>query len=59
MILKVLKIEKFSAPWAGLRSEELQKITGVEDAIFAIGDFLVVAKTKEGAIKLAQIAVES
>ncbi len=52
--------KNFPAPWAGLRSEELQKITGVEDAIFCHrGLFLVVAKTKEGAIKLAQIAVES
>lgn len=46
--------------WAGLREEELQKITGVNDAIFCHrGLFITVAKTKEGAIKLAQIAVES
>ena len=46
--------------WAGLRDEELANVTGVPDAIFCHrGLFLAVAKTKEGAIKLAQIAVES
>ena len=46
--------------WAGLRDEELAKITGVPDAVFCHrGLFLVVAKSKEGAIKLAQIALES
>ena len=50
----------FPKSWAGLRDEELQKISGVSDAIFCHrGLFLAVAKTKEGAIKLAQIAVES
>ena len=46
--------------WAGLRDEKLQKISGVSDAIFCHrGLFLAVAKSKEGAIKLAQIAIES
>ena len=50
----------FLSSWAGLRDEELQKITGVSDAVFCHrGLFLAVAKTKGGAIKLAQIAVES
>lgn len=50
----------FPSSWAGLRNEELQKITGVSDAIFCHrGLFLAVAKSKEGAMKLAQIAVES
>ncbi len=50
----------FPKAWAGLRDEELQKITGVADAVFCHrGLFMVVAKSKEGAIKLAQIAVES
>lgn len=45
--------------WAGLRDEELQKVTGVEDAVFCHRAlFMAVAKTKEGAIKLAQIALE-
>ncbi len=45
--------------WAGLRDEGLQKISGVEDAVFCHRAlFLAVARSKEGAIKLAQIAVE-
>jgi len=46
--------------WAGLRDEELANVSGVSDALFCHrGLFLVGAKSKEGAIKLAQIAVES
>ncbi|HEV7424421.1 MAG TPA: MYG1 family protein, partial [Candidatus Paceibacterota bacterium] len=46
--------------WGGLRDEELQKVTGVNDAVFCHqGLYMAVAKSKEGAIKLAQIAVES
>jgi len=46
--------------WAGLKDKELQDITGVPDATFCHrGLFLAGAKTKEGAIKLAQIALES
>jgi uncharacterized UPF0160 family protein len=46
--------------WAGKRDKEMAKITGVEDAIFCHnGLFLAVAKSREGAIKLAQIALES
>ncbi len=46
--------------WAGLRDEELENVTGVPGAIFCHrGLFFAVAKTKEGAMKLAQIAVES
>lgn len=45
--------------WAGLRDEELVKITGVEDATFCHnGRFLVVAKSKEGAMLLAKKALE-
>lgn len=45
--------------WAGLRDEELEKVSGVEGATFCHRKlFLAVAKTKEGAIKLAQIALE-
>ncbi len=50
----------FPASWAGLRDEELQKVTGVPDAIFCHrGLFLAVAKSKEGAIKLAEIALQT
>lgn len=50
----------FPQGWGGLRDGELAKITGVSDAVFChIGLFLAVAKSKEGAIKLAQIALNS
>ncbi len=52
--------KNFPESWAGLRNEELAKITGVTDAVFCHKNlFLSVAKSKEGAMKLAQIAVES
>jgi uncharacterized UPF0160 family protein len=52
--------KNFPTAWGGLRDDELQKISGVEDAIFCHRAlFLCAAKTKEGAVKLAQIAVES
>ena len=44
--------------WAGLRDEELQKITGVKDAVFCHRAlFMAVAKSKEGAMKLAELAL--
>lgn len=46
--------------WAGLSDEKLAKISGVPDAVFCHRNLFVAnAKSKEGAIKLAQIAVES
>jgi uncharacterized UPF0160 family protein len=46
--------------WSGLRDEEFQKVTGVSDAVFCHRAlFLAVAKSKEGAIKLAQLALEN
>lgn len=51
--------KNFPKSWAGLRDEELQNVTGVRDAVFCHRAlFLAVARSKEGAIKLAQIAVE-
>jgi uncharacterized UPF0160 family protein len=48
------------ASWAGLRAEELAKVSGVSDAVFCHkGLFMAVAKTKEGAIKLAELALGS
>jgi len=48
----------FPAAWAGLRDGELQNITGVTDAVFCHrGLFMAVAKSKEGAIKLAELAL--
>lgn len=44
--------------WAGLRGTELQKVTGINDAIFChSGRFLIVSETKESALKLAQKAI--
>jgi uncharacterized UPF0160 family protein len=53
------KIKKlFPEAWAGKRDEEMAIISGVSDAIFCHnGRFLVVAKSKEGAIKLAEKAL--
>ena len=46
--------------WGGKRDEELQKITGVSDAIFCHrGLWLAGAKSKEGILKMAEIALES
>lgn len=48
------------ASWVGLRGEELAKVTGVPDSVFCHrGGFMAVAKSKEGAIALAKIALES
>lgn len=45
--------------WAGLRDEEMQKVTGVPDAIFCHNNlFLATAASKEGALALAKLAVE-
>lgn len=59
--LKSFKHKKsLPASWAGLNGEEFQKVSGVPDAVFCHRVlFLAAAQSKEGAIKLAQIAVES
>ena len=56
---KTFKNKKdFPKSWAGLRDEELQNVSGVGDAVFCHRNlFLAVAKTKEGAIKLAELAL--
>jgi uncharacterized UPF0160 family protein len=44
--------------WAGKTGEELEKITGVPGSVFCHrGRFMAVAKTKEGILKLAEIAL--
>ncbi len=44
--------------WAGLRDQELAIVTGVPDATFCHnGRFLAVAGSREGALKLAELAV--
>ena|SRR3989344_4004254 len=46
--------------WAGKQADELAFVTGVRDAIFCHRDrFLAGAKSKEGALKLAEIALNS
>lgn len=48
----------FPKAWAGKRDDELAEISGVPDAIFCHnGLFMAVAKSKEGAIKLAELAL--
>lgn len=50
----------FPQQWAGLRDKDLADITGVEDAVFCHKNlFLAVAQTKEGALRLAQLAVNA
>jgi uncharacterized UPF0160 family protein len=45
--------------WAGLRDESLASVTGVSDAIFCHNArFLAVAKSKEGVLELARLALE-
>ncbi len=49
----------FPKSWQGLRDKELADITGVSDAIFCHRNgFMCVAKSKDGAIKLAELALE-
>ena len=50
--------KNFPSTWAGLKDEELQKVTGVSDAVFCHKAlFMAIAKSKEGAIKLAKLAL--
>ncbi|MBP3502443.1 MAG: MYG1 family protein [Clostridia bacterium] len=52
--------KKFPKEWAGLRNEDLQKVTGVKTATFCHNAcFICVADKFEDAIKLANFAVES
>lgn len=48
------------ASWAGLRADELAAVTGVEDSVFCHkGRFIAGAKTKDGVLALAQLALEA
>ena len=50
--------KKLPESWAGLRDDDMAKASGVSDAIFCHnGRFLAVAKSKEGALALAQKAL--
>jgi uncharacterized UPF0160 family protein len=47
------------AAWRGLRDEELAVVCGVKDAVFCHnGLFIGGAKTKDGAIEMARVAIE-
>ena len=49
----------FPESWAGKAGMELVKITGINDALFCHNQrFMAVAKSKESAIKLAQLAIK-
>lgn len=49
----------FPVAWAGLRDEELAKVSGVPDAVFCHNKlFLAVAKSREGALALVKKALE-
>lgn len=50
----------FPSAWSGLRDGDFASVSGVPDAFFCHRDcFLVVAGSKEGAYKLAEIALNS
>lgn len=52
--------KRLPSVWAGKADEELVQITGVPDAVFCHNQgFVAVAKTKEGALELARLAVEA
>ena len=47
------------AAWAGLENDDLAKVTGVDDALFCHAKrFLAVARSREGAERLAALALE-
>ena len=46
------------AAWAGLREAELAAVTGVPDALFCHTNlFIAVARSREGALRLAELAL--
>ncbi len=45
-------------PWAGLEGEELQRASGVADAVFChVARFLAVARSRDGALALARLGL--
>lgn len=52
--------KELPSAWGGKKGAELADITGVEDAVFCHkGLFVAVANSKEGILKLAQMAIEA
>lgn len=57
---KIENRKSFPSGWAAMRGEDLQKVSGVADAVFCHdGLFVSYAKSKEGAIGLAKNALKS
>lgn len=51
---------RFPKEWGGLLPEELQKISGVQDAVFChIDGFLAIAGSKNGVLEMVKKAIES
>ncbi len=51
--------KEFPKTWAGKKDQELVRITGIKTAIFCHNHrFVCATKTKEGAIKLAELALD-
>jgi len=59
--LHILKNRKdFPKEWGGKRNSELADVAGVPDAVFCHNKlFFAVAKSKEGAVELARLALQS
>ncbi len=51
--------KKFPESWIGKKDKELREVTGTEDATFCHLGVFAGAETKEGAIKLAKLAVDN
>jgi uncharacterized UPF0160 family protein len=52
-------IKKLPKAWMGKRDKELAEVTGVIDVVFChTGRFIAVAKSLDGIMKLAQLAIE-
>lgn len=52
--------KEFPRYWAGLTDKALEKITNVKDAVFCHKKlFIAIAKSKRGAIKLAELALKN
>jgi uncharacterized UPF0160 family protein len=48
------------AAWAGLRDQQLAAVSGVPDAVFCHTNlFIAVARSLDGAVRLAEIALEA
>ena len=50
----------FPTAWRGLNGQELSETSGVDNAVFCHkGGFFAVAKTKEDALKMANLSAEA